>query len=207
MRPVAGMHAHHVSDRRELPGVRVGPAQHLAPVGGQPFGVLRMQARMAERMLGLGIGEAALVPRVGESEHRWGATGGLVDTDLLTGRRGHENNTIADVSSPARSAGSPRRDPAGSLRRTPVDFNELGWRHGEDAHDRRMAIHPLSEGRGVMTRERLGVTLFLLAAVASFLLSIVLWFTDHQDEGVFVGLWVPSILAAGGFWIAAVRTR
>ena len=58
-----------------------------------------------------------------------------------------------------------------------------------------------------MTRERLGVTLFLLAAVASFLLSIVLWFTDHQDEGVFVGLWVPSILAAGCFWMAAVRTR
>jgi hypothetical protein len=51
-----------VSDRRELPGVGIGPAQHLAPVGGQPFGVLRMQTRMAERMLGLGVGEAALVP-------------------------------------------------------------------------------------------------------------------------------------------------
>jgi hypothetical protein len=55
-----------------------------------------MQARMAERMLGLGVGEAALVPRVGESEHRGGTTGGLVDTDLLTGRRGHANNAIAD---------------------------------------------------------------------------------------------------------------
>ena len=58
-----------------------------------------------------------------------------------------------------------------------------------------------------MTRQELGVGLFLVAAVASFLLSIVLWFTDHQDEGLFVGLWVPSILAAGGFWMAAVRTR
>ena len=58
-----------------------------------------------------------------------------------------------------------------------------------------------------MTRERLGVTLFLVATVLSFLLSIALWFTDNQDEGVFVGLWVPSILAAGSFWIAAVRTR
>ena len=47
----------------------------------------------------------------------------------------------------------------------------------------------------------------MLAAVASFLLSIALWFTDNRDEGVFVGLWVPSILAAGGFWMAAVRTR
>jgi hypothetical protein len=55
-----------------------------------------MQARMTERMLGLGIGEAALVPRMGESEHRGGTTGGLVDTDLLTGWRGHGKNAIAD---------------------------------------------------------------------------------------------------------------
>jgi hypothetical protein len=53
----------------------------------------------------------------------------------------------------------------------------------------------------------MGVTLFLIAAFASFLLSITLWFTDHRDEGVFVGLWVPSILAAGGFWMAALRTQ
>ena len=58
-----------------------------------------------------------------------------------------------------------------------------------------------------MSRERLGVTLFLVAALSSFLLSIALWFSDHRDEGVFVGLWVPSILAAGGFWMAALRTR
>lgn len=58
-----------------------------------------------------------------------------------------------------------------------------------------------------MSRPRLGVTLFLVAAFVSFLLSIALWFTDHRDEGIFVGLWVPSILAAGGFWMAAVRTR
>lgn len=58
-----------------------------------------------------------------------------------------------------------------------------------------------------MTRQDLGVRLFLVAAVASFLLSIALWFTGNRDEGLFVGLWVPSILAAGGFWTAAVRTR
>jgi hypothetical protein len=70
-----------------------------------------------------------------------------------------------------------------------------------------VVIHPPSEGRDGMTRQDLGVRLFLVAAVASFLLSIALWFTDNQDEGLFVGLWVPSILAAGGFWMAAVRTR
>lgn len=54
-------------------------------------------------------------------------------------------------------------------------------------------------------RHRLGVTLFLVAAAASFALSIVLWFTDHHQEGLFVGLWVPSILAAGAFWLTAVQ--
>ena len=67
------------------------------------------------------------------------------------------------------------------------------------------APHPRAPS--VMARQRLGVTLFLVAAVISFLLSIVLWFTGNQDEGVLVGLWVPSILAAGGFWMFAVRTR
>ena len=71
----------------------------------------------------------------------------------------------------------------------------------------RVALHPGSKSRADVNRDRLGVTLFLVAAVASFLLSIALWFTNHKDEGVFVGLWVPSILAAGAFWIVAVRTR
>ena len=56
-----------------------------------------------------------------------------------------------------------------------------------------------------MERHRLGVTLFLVAAVASFLLSIGLWFTDNREEGVFVDLWVPSVFSAGGFWMIAVR--
>jgi len=56
-------------------------------------------------------------------------------------------------------------------------------------------------------RYRLGVTLLLVAAVVSFALSIGLWFTDHRQEGVYVGLWVPSILAAGAFWMAATGRR
>jgi len=58
-----------------------------------------------------------------------------------------------------------------------------------------------------MNRHRMGVLLFLVAAGASFLLSIGLWFAGSRDEGVFVGLWVPSILAAGAFWMAAVGQR
>jgi hypothetical protein len=56
-----------------------------------------------------------------------------------------------------------------------------------------------------MGRHRLGVRLFLTAAAASFALSIALWFTDNHQEGLFVGLWVRSILAAGTFWLTAVR--
>ena len=54
-------------------------------------------------------------------------------------------------------------------------------------------------------RHRLGVALFLAAAGISFLLSVSLWFLGFRTEGVFVGLWVPSILAGGAFWITALR--
>ena len=36
---------------------------------------------------------------------------------------------------------------------------------------------------------------FLLASVASLAVSVALWFLVNKDYGVFVGLWVPSILA------------
>jgi len=41
--------------------------------------------------------------------------------------------------------------------------------------------------------------LILGAAFLSFLFSIYLWFTGQNDEGLYVGIWVPSILAAGGY--------
>lgn len=37
----------------------------------------------------------------------------------------------------------------------------------------------------------------LLAAGLSFLLSVSMWFFVSTDVGLFVGLWVPSILAFG----------
>jgi len=39
--------------------------------------------------------------------------------------------------------------------------------------------------------------LFVFAAFASFVFSVSLWFTGSREEGQFVGLWVPSILAFG----------
>jgi hypothetical protein len=45
--------------------------------------------------------------------------------------------------------------------------------------------------------ELVGRGLILLGAFVSFILSVALWFTGHHDQGIFVGLWVPSILALG----------
>jgi hypothetical protein len=41
--------------------------------------------------------------------------------------------------------------------------------------------------------------LFLGAALLSFGLSVVLYFSGEHTSGIFVGLWVPSILALGAF--------
>lgn len=40
---------------------------------------------------------------------------------------------------------------------------------------------------------------FMGAAFISFLLSVCLWFSGQREEGLFVGLWVPSILSFGTF--------
>jgi len=41
--------------------------------------------------------------------------------------------------------------------------------------------------------------LFGAAAFLSFLLSVYLWFEVDRMQGLFVGLWVPSILSLGAF--------
>ena len=53
----------------------------------------------------------------------------------------------------------------------------------------------------------LAVKLFLVAAGLSFLLSVGLWFGGAREEGVFVGLWVPSILSLGAFYYAVQAVR
>ena len=40
-------------------------------------------------------------------------------------------------------------------------------------------------------------SLVLFAAFVSFVVSVVLWFGGHREQGIFVGLWVPSILSLG----------
>ncbi len=60
--------------------------------------------------------------------------------------------------------------------------------------------------RPTMTPEKirnLSRILILLSAFASMLLSIGLWFLgDDKLAGIFVGLWVPSILAFGVIFLS-----
>lgn len=61
-----------------------------------------------------------------------------------------------------------------------------------------------------MNKERLNQAkaLFLLAAGVSLLLSVGLFFlADDKINGVFVGLWVPSILALGIFLTQGIKEK
>ena len=52
----------------------------------------------------------------------------------------------------------------------------------------------------------------LTSAFLSFLFSVFLWFgfgmiAPNKDAGIFVGLWVPSILSTGNYFRQAAQNR
>ena len=47
----------------------------------------------------------------------------------------------------------------------------------------------------------------LIAAGLSFLLSVYLWFSGDKESGMFVGIWVPSILSFGALMHAGRKER
>ncbi|MDP2316908.1 MAG: hypothetical protein Q8P41_28710 [Pseudomonadota bacterium] len=49
--------------------------------------------------------------------------------------------------------------------------------------------------------------LFFLAAFLSFLLSVWLWFGGQREQGIFVGMWVASLLALGALLLAGAPAR
>jgi hypothetical protein len=68
------------------------------------------------------------------------------------------------------------------------------------------ASGPLQQGRSAGLSDVSKSKLFFFAAAGiSFLLSVFLFFTGDQTRGVFVGLWVPSILSAGSLLLAGGR--
>jgi hypothetical protein len=50
---------------------------------------------------------------------------------------------------------------------------------------------------GTTSRENRARGLLFLGAVISFVASVSLWFSGNELQGIYVGLWVPSILALG----------
>ena len=48
-----------------------------------------------------------------------------------------------------------------------------------------------------MSKQTLGKGLVVLGAGLSFLFSVGLWFSGQREEGLFVGIWVPSVLSFG----------
>lgn len=67
--------------------------------------------------------------------------------------------------------------------------------------------HPTQSTRTTLSgpKARLAKQLFVGAAFISFLFSVSLWFSDYREEGVFVGLWVPSILSLGSLVFAGQK--
>jgi len=48
-------------------------------------------------------------------------------------------------------------------------------------------------------------TVVVIGAAASFIFSVSLWFSGMKEEGLFVGLWVPSILSLGNLLLPSNR--
>ena len=64
---------------------------------------------------------------------------------------------------------------------------------------------PGVHSKNLRTGIALSKALFFAAPGVSFCLSIWLWFSGDRERGLFVGLWVPSILSAGGLLL--IRDR
>jgi hypothetical protein len=67
------------------------------------------------------------------------------------------------------------------------------------------AARPLAPGVAGISPVAMSKILFFLAAGLSFLLSVYLYFTGDHERGIFVGIWVPSILSAGALLLSGQR--
>jgi CHASE2 domain-containing sensor protein len=63
-------------------------------------------------------------------------------------------------------------------------------------------VSALRSNRSALATSKL---LFFAAAGISFALSVWLWFSGDRERGLFVGIWVPSILSAGALLLAGGR--
>ena len=52
-----------------------------------------------------------------------------------------------------------------------------------------------------MSKRRTAKATYVAGAGISFLLSVYLWFNGSKEQGLYVGLWVPSILSFGSLML------
>jgi hypothetical protein len=64
---------------------------------------------------------------------------------------------------------------------------------------------PQKPGGAVKKAKAQARILILVAAFLSLVASVVLYFAGNELEGIFIGLWVPSILALGALLVPAGR--
>ena len=58
---------------------------------------------------------------------------------------------------------------------------------------------PVRPRISVVNRSKL---IFMAAGLVSLFLAVGLWFTGNQEQGLFVGLWVPAIHSLGALVLA-----
>ena len=56
-----------------------------------------------------------------------------------------------------------------------------------------------------MSKHAIAKACYVAGAGISFLLSVCLWFTGSKEQGLYVGLWVPSILSFGTLMLGGPR--
>lgn len=49
--------------------------------------------------------------------------------------------------------------------------------------------------------------LFVLAGLLSMALSVSLYFSGHEQQGIYTGIWVPSIFSMGALMLAGEGDR
>jgi len=76
----------------------------------------------------------------------------------------------------------------------------------QQAQPERAEAQTIARKRGavssLMSRPK---SLFFLAAGLSFVMSVSLFFTGSREQGIYVGIWVPSILSAGALLLGDSR--
>jgi len=63
----------------------------------------------------------------------------------------------------------------------------------------------LTQTQGATMNLRKARSVYLFGSGVSFVLSVSLWFMGYKEEGIFVGVWVPSILSLGNLILSTSK--